>query len=159
MSAAAAVNPLIAALRSARESWVEVAPGKRLKIRRPTEAEFPAFLRKTEAGRGIAVELEHVQRHVVDWEGFSEADLLGPTVGVSDALPFDAAVWAEVVADHLEWMQPAAQALVQAIVSHLTAQADAAGNSAATSTPGPAAGVATPVQTSALSTMPTTPSA
>lgn len=159
MSGAVAVHPLIVALRSARESWVDVAPGKRVKIRRPTEAEFPSFLRKTEAGRGIAVELEHVQRHVVDWEGFTEADLLGPTVGVSDALPFDAAVWSEVVADHIDWMQAAAKALVQSIVDHMTAQADTAGNSAATSTPGPAAEVATTGQTTALSTTRTTPNA
>lgn len=139
------LNPLIAALRSARERWVEVAPGKQVKIRRPTEAEFPAFVRDVAGVRTLSVELEHVQQYVTDWRGFTEADLLGATVGVADALPFDALVWAEVVADHLEWLKPAAQALLRAITEHVESQDATAKNSAATSTPGPAATVDDPM--------------
>lgn len=139
-----ALHPLIAALRSNRERWVSVAPGKDVKIRRPTEAEFPAFVREVDGRRTLSVELAHVQRHVVDWRGFTEADLLGATVGVADALPFDALIWAEVVADHLEWLKPAANALLQAITDHVERDEAAAKNSSATLTPGPAGQVATP---------------
>lgn len=136
------LHPLIAALRSAREKWVDVAPGKAVKIRRPTEAEFPAFVRVVDGKRSLSVELHHVQQYVTDWRGFTEADLLGATVGVADAVPFDAALWAEVVADHLEWLKPAAQALLAAITQHVDLEDAAAKNSDATSTPGPAPTVA-----------------
>jgi hypothetical protein len=137
------MNPLIAALRSARERWVDVAPGKDVKIRRPTEAEFPAFLKEVDGRRSLSVELSHVQQFVVDWRGFTEADLLGATVGVADAVPFDPEVWAEVVADHLEWLKPAANALLLCITEHVERDADAAKNSVATSTAGPVVAMTT----------------
>jgi len=137
-AAAADTAALLAKLRAAREHWVEVAPGKRLKFLRPTEAEQLAFVRVQGNGRQLVVELEQVQRFAVDWAGFTEADLLGQAVGVSDAVPFDSAVFAEVIADHLEWLQPAAEGLLQLIVGHRGDQATAEKNSAATSVPGPA---------------------
>lgn len=151
------INPLIAALRAGRESWAPVAPGKEVKIVRPPESEFHHFIQRTGEGKiNVNAQLGQVQQYVADWRGFTEADLLGATVGNSDPLPFDAAIWREVIADRMDWMQPVATALVDAIIKHLGAKATDAGNSPATLTPGPAATVAA-VQTPA--TTPTTPSA
>lgn len=129
-------HPLVAAMRGQRESWVDLSPGKAVKIRRPTEAEFPGFLRRTDAGRSLHVEIEHVQRHVVDWRGITEADLIGETVGSVDALPFDAAVWSEAVADRVDWLQAAAQGLLDVILAHLKKQDAATANLPPTLTPG-----------------------
>lgn len=146
------LHPLVAALRSGRERWVELEPGKRLKIRRPAEAEFSDFIVAREgSGRTMVVDLRHVQRYAVDWAGITEADLLGPTVGSGDEMPFNADVWGEAVADRLPWLRAAAEGLLNTITEHLQAQEAAAGNSPATSTPGPAAEVAT-VQTPAPTT-------
>lgn len=147
---AAVLHPLIAALRSARERWVTLEPGKRVKIRRPAEAEFSAFFSQAPEAdkRTLAVDIAHVQRYAVDWEGITEADLLGDTVGSQDPVPFDAALWAEAVSDRVAWCKAVAEALLNAISDHLAAQASAAGNSPATSTPGPTDEVAT-VQTPA----------
>lgn len=111
---------LKARLVAGREFWCEPAPGKRLKLRRPREAEM-AVLR-----HGVGV--DDVCRAVVDWDGFTEAVLLGATVGSSDAVPFDKDLADEVLRDHLEWAQPAADALAQAVTEHLASRAAAAKN-------------------------------
>jgi hypothetical protein len=135
---AAEMQALIAALRSARESWVDLGDGKAVRIRRPAEAEFASLVR-TEAGqRQLRIELAEVRRYVTGWRGFSEADLLGPTVGNRDDLAFDADLWAEVVADRTDWLATVAQALLKAITDHAERAQAAAGNSPPTSTPAPA---------------------
>ena len=67
---------LLDRLRSAREFTVELAPGKRLRMRRPLAAQMPRF-------RG-GFSLELMAEHVVGWEGLTEADLL-PGVGEAPA--------------------------------------------------------------------------
>lgn len=135
---------LIARLRAAREVWVSLpaaADGthRAVKFRRPAEAEVLALITTSAGGRRqLAVQLPTVQACAVDWRGVTEADLLGDTVGSSDAVPFDAGVWAEVVADRLDWLQPCCQGLLDAISAHMARQDDDAKNSPATSTPGPA---------------------
>lgn len=135
---------LIAQLRAARESWVDLGGGKAVRIRRPAEAEFSALVHTVGGVRQLRIELAEVCRYVTGWRGFTEADLLGAGIGNSDVLPFDAEVWAEVVADHTEWLAPTAEALLHAITSHAERTQAAAGNSQPTSTPAAAAVVGQP---------------
>jgi len=128
---------LIARLRAAREVWVQLPPGphgqpRAVKFRRPAEAEVLGLITTVAGRRSLQVELPTVQAYAVDWRGITEADLLGDTVGSSDEVPFDAAVWAEVVADKLGWLQPCAQGLLDAITAHMARQDEAAKNSPAT---------------------------
>ncbi len=118
---------LITRLREQRMKWVELAalPGKRVRIIRPTETELPEFFQ----GGRLTVGLEQVKRFVVDWEGFTEADLLGAAVGSSDPLPFDPALWAEVAADQSAWVRQLAQDLLDHVVAHRVAAASDEKNS------------------------------
>lgn len=117
---------LIKQLREARMLWVDLpAEGQRLRIIRPTEVELMQHFVKD--GR-ITAGVEQVQRFVVDWSGITSADILGGALGSSDPLPFDAALWSEVVSDRLEWVSLAAQALVKLISDHQKTKADDAKN-------------------------------
>jgi hypothetical protein len=138
MSDAAA---LIARLRSKRETWCELDPGKAVQLRRPAETEVLTGMLQRTPGGGTTLQVEkaHVCAAAVGWRGITEADLLGAGVGVDDAVPFDAGVWAEVVADRADWLQRAAAHLLDQITKHFEAQDTAAKNSGATSLPGPAA--------------------
>lgn len=108
---------LIARIRAQREFWVDVAPGKRLRVRRPVETDFVRYSRLS-VGLCAAC--------VVGWDGFSEADLLGAAIGSSDPLPFDEEACLEVVLDRAEWASVLAIAIAKAIKDHLDAK-DAAG--------------------------------
>ncbi|MDT7836454.1 hypothetical protein [Aquabacterium sp. OR-4] len=113
---------LIAALRSARQSWVALPlPGNpEVRILRPAEAEFGRF------AQGITV--DHVAAAVDGWRGFTEATLLGAGIGAEDEVAFSTSVWAEWVRDQAECIQVVARAIGQAIESHLQARQAAAGN-------------------------------
>lgn len=121
MSTEVKVGRLIARLREQRMKWVELAalPGKRVRIIRPTESELPEFFQ----GGRLTVGLEQVKRFVVDWEGFTEADLIGAALGASDPVPFDPTLWAEVVADQSTWVRQLAQDLLDHVVAHRVAAA------------------------------------
>lgn len=110
---------LIKQLREQRMTWVVVdeacTPPKRVRIIRPTEVEIAQHLVK--AGE-VSVGFDQVKAFVVDWDGFTEADLLGASVGAADPVPFSQALWAEVVADHTLWVRTVAQALLDAAVAH-----------------------------------------
>lgn len=112
---------LIKQLREARMRWVDLpAEGKRVRIIRPTETELlQQFLRDGRITAGI----EQAKAFVVDWEGFTGADIVGPAVGSSDPIAFDQPLWAEVVSDRLEWVGAVTQELVQLITDHHTARA------------------------------------
>ena len=111
---------LIGKLRAQRESWHDLGDGKRVRIRRPVESEFGTLL------RGIL--LEHVQKYVVDWEGITEADLLGPAVGASDPVPFSPEVWAEVISDKAEWVGSIAGRIAEVVSEYLDKRKAAQGN-------------------------------
>jgi hypothetical protein len=118
---------LIAALLDQRDSWCELAPALKVKLRRPPEEELGQFYGGVTAAA--------VKKYAVDWSGFTEAELLGAAVGSSSLLPFSADVWAVVVGDKAEWLELCAQHLVQQITAHLNAKAATAKNSPPSSTP------------------------
>ena len=121
---------LIAKLRAQRQSWVDIAPGLRVQIIRPPETEITAFLKAPDPTGGwiVAADVTHVTRYVTGWDGFTEATLLGAAVGASDPLAFDAALWAELVADHAQWCHAVGDALIAAIVKHSEQKAQATKN-------------------------------
>jgi hypothetical protein len=111
---------LVKRLLEQRESWVDLEPGKRLKIRRPAEAEIPAFMRATP--------IEQAAQVAVDWEGVTEADLLSAAVGASDPVPFSADLWPTVVADRVTWLRAAVVGAFDAINAHGARVEDTAKN-------------------------------
>lgn len=122
------MSRLINQLRAQRQSWVDLEPGKRVQIMRPPESEIGAFLRVENGRKSMMADLDQVVKFTTGWEGITEADLLGASVGASDAVPFDPALWAEVVADRGDWLKAVAQALLDAIVKHFDAKAQAEKN-------------------------------
>lgn len=112
---------IIAALRAARQTWVELAPGKRVQIIRPAEANLHEF-RLQGAENSVERMLRCVVKYVTGWEGFTEADLLGAALAPADPVAFDAALWATVVADHVDWVSTIMGALVDAINAHEAAK-------------------------------------
>ncbi len=104
-------NNVLQQLQRSREDWIEIEPGLRVKVRRPTETDLARFY------NGVTVEL--LCETLVDWEGFTEAKLLGSSVGSSDPLPFDADLAKEVISDHADWSATAAHGLVDLIAKHV----------------------------------------
>lgn len=111
---------LLRKLLEQRDRIVEVAPGKTITVRRPPETQFPAFIG--------GVTTEQVVQACVGWSGFTEADVLGPSVGSSDPLGFYAPVCAELVRDNVDWVRQLAEKLVAAVTQHLDAREAAAKN-------------------------------
>jgi hypothetical protein len=105
-------------LRAQRESWLDLDGGKRLKIIRPPETQFSAFA----AG---AIELEHVQKYVAGWEGFTEADLFGDGSGT---VAFTPELWAEFVSDDVLLMKKVALRLAELLNDYLEKKKAALGN-------------------------------
>lgn len=93
-----------------RQSWVDLEEGKAVKIQRPSEAELGAYSRSTP--------VDDARDRVVDWRGFTEADLLGAAVGSSDPVPFDREVWVEVVSDRLTWVKVVSEAVSASVAAH-----------------------------------------
>lgn len=122
-------DKLIKLMREQRMSWLDLdadaTPQKRVRIIRPTEYEMAETFVK---GGQIRIGFAEACRFVVDWQGFSEADLLGAAVGSSDPLPFTQALWAEVLGDHIKWVPVVTQALMDAAVTHQKKLSDDAKN-------------------------------
>lgn len=125
-------NPVLARVRKQREKTVELEAGKKLTFLRPPEAELGDLLKPVEGDPTKAqwvIEIEHVVKYAVGWEGFTEADLLGAAIGSSDVVEFDRDLWAEVVGDRAEWKVKVANAILGSVVDHLTAREAVAKNS------------------------------
>lgn len=118
---------LVKKLLAQRDFWCDVAPGKRIKLRRPAEMEWLGLLVREEGKVvGLRVGLPEVKRYAVDWEGVTEADMI-PS-GASDAVEFHPDVFAAVIEDRSAWCAQCAAALSDRVVEYLQAQDDAQGN-------------------------------
>jgi hypothetical protein len=106
-----ASNHLFQQLQRSREDWIEIEPGLRLKVRRPTETGLAPFY------NGVTVDL--LCEALVDWEGFTSDKLLPAGLGSSDPLPFDADLAKEVISDRADWAATAAAGLVDLIAKHV----------------------------------------
>lgn len=128
---------LIAQMRAARTTWVDLGDGVAVAIIRPTELEMAAFVRRLFVAGESVPDTELCFRWVTDWRGVTEATLLGAGIGSSAPVPWSTEVWAEVVGDRKAWASAVAQAVVDAMQAHLTAKVATAGKSSGSSTTSP----------------------
>lgn len=118
---------LIARMRAARKSWLELAPGKQVQIIRPAEADLGDFVPK--AGQDDTARMLMVAtKYVTDWQGFTEADLLGESQASAIVVPFDPTVWAEVVRDNADWLLKVVYQLMEVVSAHTKANTENAKN-------------------------------
>lgn len=124
---------LIERLRAARNGWCVLReadgdmPELAVCLRRPSEVELQGL--RPVPGRDINDTLaEAACSSAVDWRGFTEAELLGAAIGSSDPLPFDAALWREVVRDRMEWLVKCTNHLMDVVREHLRLKAEQAKN-------------------------------
>lgn len=120
-------------MREARMFWIEVEPAqpgvsdvpgsgtqaKRLRLIRPSEQEMGETIIR--AGH-VHIGAAEVARFVVDWSGYTEADVLGSTIGSSDPLPFSPDIWAEYVGDRSELGVKVQTALLDALLAFFNAR-------------------------------------
>lgn len=113
---------LVAAALAQRSFWVEVADGKRVRVRRPSEHDTRGLLQRDADGKvtGISADLPEVKRFTVDWEGFKECDFTA--AGSSDPAPFSQELWAVWVEDNRKALGTVAQAIIDAVIAHETAR-------------------------------------
>ena len=123
---------LIAAALASRAKWVDLEGGRRVRVRRPAEHDVRSLLQRDAAGAviGLAADLPEAIRYVVGWEGFTEADLLGPEIGAGDVkVPFDPEVWEAVSADSTDYQRKVADAILKSVVDYLNSKAETSKNS------------------------------
>ena len=124
---------LIAQILGQRDSWcvlraaADGKPALRVKLRRPPETELHRF-----AKSGAEPYHDRVRTAVVeaaqDWDGFTEEDLLGESIGGSDLVPWSQGLWAVVIADRAEWLGKCTAHLFDAIQQHMERQGQLAKN-------------------------------
>lgn len=120
---------LVNLIKAQRSSWVDLEPGKRLRVSRPTEFEIQRDLLKTAADGTpqLKVQFADVVSYATDWEGFTEAGLVG-SAGASSPVPFTREVWEAVAADRAEWVGKIAKKIIDLIVAHQSAKGEAEKN-------------------------------
>lgn len=124
-----ATSALIARMLAQREQWVDLQPGLRVRVRRPAETAIPRLR------HGITT--DDAAAACVDWQGFSEATLLGAAVGSADPLRFDAALWLEVLRDRADWCGTVMDAMVDMVRAHVDARGIGRKNYSPSSTQAP----------------------
>lgn len=113
---------IIKRMREQRMQWVELDDGKKVRIIRPSAVDVGEHLLHTGS---VRVEHAHIVMFATDWQGFTEADLLGAAIGSSDPLAFDKDLWAEYSCDRTDVCAKVSAALLTALVEHhKTADAD-----------------------------------
>jgi len=122
-------SALLAARKRSREKTVDLGDGKSVQFRRPPEVDMASLLTGSGDTRTWSVGIEHVRKYVTGWEGFTEADLLGAGVGASDPVPFDPELWDDLCSDNIQWVSKVADAILRAVVDHITQQDAIAKNS------------------------------
>lgn len=121
---------LLAARKRRREKSVTLDGGKKILFMRPSETDMAGLLTGDGDKRTWVVTLDHVRKFVTGWEGFTEADVLGASVGSSDTVAeFDAELWSEMVGDNVEWVAKVADAILKSVIDHLSERESVAKNS------------------------------
>lgn len=117
---------LLARMAEQRAVWCDLGGGLRVQYRRPPEVELPRL-----AG---GVRLEHAETYACGWEGFTEATLLGPAVGASDAVAFDRELWAAWLRDNAHAVGVVCEHMAGTVSAYLAQREAAAKNSPPSST-------------------------
>lgn len=125
---------LILRLQAQRASWCELQPAAdghpaiEVQLSRPVEAELRDYYDARAAGTLQPRLVRAACEQATGWRGMSAAALLGAAIGSADELPFDAALWVEVVRDRQAWLDKVAVHLMDAIAAHLATRSAAAKN-------------------------------
>lgn len=119
---------LIAAVRRRRAQELDLGGGKKIIFTRPPEVEMNSILKFKDGKATWLVDVDHVKKYVVGWDGFTEADLLGAAVGAADPVAFDADLWAAYVEDDNDLVSKVASAILEAVVNHINSKAAVSGN-------------------------------
>ncbi len=119
---------LIAAALAGRAEWFPLEAGKRVRVRRPSEYDTRQLFVRDDGGKvsSIKADLPEVKKHVVDWDGFTEADFT--PAGSSDAVPFNAELWAIWIEDRREPLYAVANKIIGLILAHEEAKVATAKN-------------------------------
>jgi hypothetical protein len=117
------MSDLVARVLAQRERWVDLGDGLRVRIRRPD-----ALARARMVGLDRVAIIEAALSAAVGWEGFTEARVLGASLGSESAVPFDAALWLVMARDHSTWLHSVLNAYLEMIEQHAEQQEAAAKN-------------------------------
>lgn len=120
---------LLAALKRRRELSVKLDGGKEIHFSRPPESDMVSLLKVEGDHRQWVVGIEHVRKYVTGWSGFTEADILGASVGSTEPAEFSPELWAEVCGDDLALVSKVADAILGSVVDRINAKEHDAGNS------------------------------
>lgn len=131
-----ASKQLIDALLRRREQVVKLEEGKSVTIRRPPETQMGDLLTVDAENKKSTwrVGVDDVKKYTVGWDGFTEADILGPSVGGSDPVPWDKDLFAVYIDDNQKYVGKIAQEILDSVVAHVNKQAELGNDSGSGST-------------------------
>lgn len=112
---------LLARRAKARRLWVDLEPGKRIAVEALSPKAVGALSRAVSGCSNIEQSITFAEAQARDWEGFTEADII--TSGASDKVDFDAALWADLLAEpkNMKWAQAVFEELQERLSADLKA--------------------------------------
>jgi hypothetical protein len=122
---------LIAQLLAQRESDCDLReksadkPAMGVRVRRPPETEWGRFVG---SGHAIGAMRDIAVEYVIGWYGFTEADLLGASIGSSDAVEFSRELWEVAAADRADWVGLVFDKLLNLVTEYHQQRKEAAKN-------------------------------
>lgn len=108
-------SDLIRRIYAQRERWVDVGDRKEICVRRPDRWDSLSFLRDRTADR--------ICGQVVNWRGFTEADVLGEGVGTVEEVAFGSDLFRVLAGDRLDWLEKIVDTLTE-MIAELSEQAE-----------------------------------
>ncbi len=110
------LKQIIARMAEQRSRWVEVAPGKQVRVLRPVESDLPNFIERLDGEVYWSCSFAQIKSVVDAWKGFTEADLIEG--GADDEVPFSPELWVAVVGDRVAYAAPVRTAVIELISEH-----------------------------------------
>ena len=111
-------SALLKRMEDQRATWVDLGEGRAARIVRPRELEM------TER-----ITIDDAVRFTVDWRGFTEATILGPSQGGDTVVPFNREVWHAFLMDHGTEAKAVVNGIKDAVETYLSRRAETAKNS------------------------------
>ena len=117
---------LLKKMRALRQSSVDLGNGRAMVILRPTDLQVSRDIIRPAQRDGVAVfdivfDTDRLHQHVVDWRGFTEADLLQN--GSNDPVDYAPELAQEALACNVGWLTAVLTALQTAVTDQLAARA------------------------------------
>lgn len=118
-----AADILVAQLAAQRQRKVDVEEGKTVTIDTPSQFCASRIVDQLRAGDGDGLS-ETIGGLFRDWDGFTEADILGAAVGGDGKAPADARLLKVLLSDRPEWLTKLSMAAIElATEAHKKTQA------------------------------------